>query len=51
VAEFPSVPVALVYLPIPVAGLITLLFLIERLWVGAPPPTSYMYSDAAADLE
>jgi TRAP-type C4-dicarboxylate transport system permease small subunit len=51
VAEFPSVPVAIVYLPIPVAGLITLLFLIERLWVGAPPPTSYMYSDAAADLE
>jgi len=51
IAEFPSIPVALVYLPIPVAGLITLLFLIERLWVGAPPPTSYMYSDQAAELE
>ena len=51
VAEFPSIPVGIVYLPIPVAGLITLLFLIERLWVGEPPKTSYMYSDQAVDLE
>ena len=42
---------ALVYLPIPIAGLLTLLFLIERVWIGEPPPTSFMYSDQAAELE
>jgi len=50
-AEFPSISVALVYAPIPVAGLLTLLFLIERVWVGKPPQTSVMYSDAASELE
>ena len=50
-AEFPSVSVALVYLPIPLGGLLTLLFLIERVWVGAPPATSVMYSDQPAELE
>jgi len=50
-AEFPGLRQGIVYLPIPLAGLLTLLFLIERLWVGAPPPTSVMYSDQAADLE
>lgn len=50
-AEFPSVSVALVYLPIPVAGLLTLLFLVERVWVGEPPKTSIMYSDQPAELE
>ena len=37
--------------PIPVAGLLTLLFIIERVWVGDPPKTSLMYSDEASDLE
>ena len=50
-AEFPSVSVALVYMPIPVAGLLTLLFLIERVWIGDPPKTSIMYSDQPAELE
>ncbi len=50
-AEFPSVSQAAVYLPIPVAGLLTLLFLIERVWVGDPPQTSIMYSDQASELE
>jgi TRAP-type C4-dicarboxylate transport system permease small subunit len=50
-AEFPGLRQGIVYLPIPLAGLLTLLFLIERLWLGAPPPTSIMYSDQAADLE
>ena len=27
----------LVYLPIPVGGLFTLLFIIERVWIGEPP--------------
>ena len=50
-AEFPGLSQAVVYLPIPVAGLLTLLFLIERVWVGDPPPTSIMYSDQATELE
>lgn len=50
-AEFPGLRQGIVYLPIPLAGLLTLLFLVERLWLGAPPPTSIMYSDQAADLE
>jgi TRAP-type C4-dicarboxylate transport system permease small subunit len=50
-AEFPALSQAIVYLPIPVAGLLTLLFLIERVWVGDPPKTSIMYSDQAAELE
>jgi TRAP-type C4-dicarboxylate transport system permease small subunit len=50
-AEFPALRVGLVYAPIPLAGVLTLLFLIERVWVGDPPKTSVMYSDAAAELE
>lgn len=50
-AEFPGLSVAVVYSPIPVAGLLTLLFIIERLWVGPPPESSFMYSDQPADLE
>jgi TRAP-type C4-dicarboxylate transport system permease small subunit len=50
-AEFPWLSVAVVYLPIPVAGLLTLLFLIERVWIGEPPKTSVMYSDQAAEVE
>lgn len=51
IAEFPWLSVAIAYLPIPVAGLLTLLFLIERVWVGDPPPTSIMFRDGAAELE
>jgi TRAP-type C4-dicarboxylate transport system permease small subunit len=50
-AEFPGLSVAIVYAPIPLAGLLTLLFLIERVWLGSPPHTSVMYSDEAAALE
>jgi TRAP-type C4-dicarboxylate transport system permease small subunit len=50
-AEFPGLRQGIVYLPIPVAGVLMLLFLVERVWVGPPPPTSLMYSDQAADLE
>lgn len=45
IAEFPSLPVGITYLPIPLGGLFTLLFIVERLWLGAPPPTSVMYRD------
>ena len=50
-AEFPGLPVGVVYLPIPVAGLLTLLFLIERVWIGDPPSTSVMYSDQLSEAE
>ena len=50
-AEFPWLSVGIVYAPIPVAGVFTLLFLIERLWLGSPPRTSIMYSDEATELE
>jgi TRAP-type C4-dicarboxylate transport system permease small subunit len=50
-AEFPGVSQGLVYLPIPIGGLLTLLFIFERVWVGDPPRTSFMYSDQATELE
>jgi TRAP-type C4-dicarboxylate transport system permease small subunit len=50
-AEFPALKQGIVYMPIPLAGLLTLLFLIERVWVGDPPRTSLMYSDQPTDLE
>jgi TRAP-type C4-dicarboxylate transport system permease small subunit len=50
-AEFPVLSQGLVYLPIPIAGLFTLLFIIEKVWVGEPPKTSFMYHDQAAELE
>lgn len=50
-AEFPGLKQGIVYMPIPIAGALTLLFLIERVWVGDPPPTSIMFSDQAAELE
>ena len=45
IAEFPSLRVGITYLPIPLGGLFTLLFLLERLWLGSPPPSSVMYRD------
>jgi TRAP-type C4-dicarboxylate transport system permease small subunit len=49
--EFPGLSVGVVYMPIPIAGLLTLLFIIEKVWVGDPPKSSYMYSDQATGLE
>lgn len=45
IAEFPGLSVGITYLPIPVGAFITLLFVIERLWAGEPPPDSVMYQD------
>ena len=50
-AEFPTLHVGVVYMPIPIAGLLTLLFVIEKVWVGPPPQSSIMYSDQATGLE
>jgi TRAP-type C4-dicarboxylate transport system permease small subunit len=51
IAEFPSLSVGIVYLPIPIAGLLTLLFILEKIWLGEPPQDDVMYSDRAVDLE
>jgi TRAP-type C4-dicarboxylate transport system permease small subunit len=50
-AEFPDFPVGLSYAPIPLGGLITLLFIVEKLWAGDPPKTSLMYRDAPPAAE
>lgn len=38
IAEFPSLSVGVTYLPIPLGGACLLLFVIERLLIGRPPP-------------
>jgi TRAP-type C4-dicarboxylate transport system permease small subunit len=37
IAEFPALSVGVTYLPIPIGGALTLLFVIERLLIGRPP--------------
>jgi TRAP-type C4-dicarboxylate transport system permease small subunit len=51
VAEFPSLSTGVVYMPIPIGGFLTLLFIIEKIWIGDPPKSDIMYSDAPAELE
>jgi TRAP-type C4-dicarboxylate transport system permease small subunit len=51
IAECPGLSVGLTYLPIPLGGLFTLLFIVERLWLGAPPASSVMYRDGASAVE
>jgi TRAP-type C4-dicarboxylate transport system permease small subunit len=45
IAEFPELSVGVTYLPIPAAGVITLLFVIERLWLGEPTASSFTFRD------
>jgi TRAP-type C4-dicarboxylate transport system permease small subunit len=51
IAEFPGLSVGIVYMPIPIGGLLTLLFIIEKIWLGSPPRTDVMYSDEPAAVE
>ena len=51
IAEFPWLSVGIVYLPIPLGGLLTLLFLIEKIWLGDPPRDDVMYSDQVMEVE
>jgi TRAP-type C4-dicarboxylate transport system permease small subunit len=51
IAEFPGLSVGLTYAPVPLGGLFTLLFIVERLWIGPPPATSVMYRDEPEALE
>ena len=51
IAEFPSLSTGVVYMPIPIGGLLTVLFIVEKMWLGEPPKDDVMYSDAPAELE
>ena len=45
IAEFPDLSAGVTYIPIPIAGAVTLLFVIERLWLGDPPADSFTFRD------
>src|SRR6266404_945116 len=47
IAEFPFLSVGITYLPIPLGGAVTLLFVIERLLIGPPPQADWR--EAAPD--
>jgi TRAP-type C4-dicarboxylate transport system permease small subunit len=47
IAEFPWLSVGVTYMPIPLGGAITFLFIIERALLGPPPPGSFVYRDPA----
>ena len=42
IAEFPAVSVGVTYLPIPIGGVVLLLFVLERLTIGPPPDAKSM---------
>ena len=48
VGEFPFLSVGITYLPIPIGGLITLIFIAERIFIGPPPPDSIVYREPAS---
>jgi TRAP-type C4-dicarboxylate transport system permease small subunit len=50
IAEFPFLSVGVTYLPIPIGGLFLLLFVIERLAIGRPPP-GWADEDGAVEIE
>jgi TRAP-type C4-dicarboxylate transport system permease small subunit len=45
IAEFPSLSVGVTYMPIPIGGAITFLFILEQALIGPPPPESFVYRD------
>jgi TRAP-type C4-dicarboxylate transport system permease small subunit len=48
IADFPGLSVGVTYLPIPIGGVILLLFVIERLTLGQPVDTAGDAHSAAA---
>lgn len=46
IADFPSLSVGLTYLPIPIGGAITFLFVVERVLIGRPPLPAGASSEA-----
>jgi TRAP-type C4-dicarboxylate transport system permease small subunit len=51
IPEFPTLPVGIVYMPIPICGVLLLLFIVERIWCGEPPKTSILFRDDPEALE
>ena len=45
IAEFPWLSVGFTYMPIPVGGAITFLFIVEQALIGPPAPGSFVYRD------
>jgi TRAP-type C4-dicarboxylate transport system permease small subunit len=45
IAEFPGLSAGVTYIPIPVSGVVLLLFVIERLWCGEPSQDSFTFRD------
>jgi TRAP-type C4-dicarboxylate transport system permease small subunit len=48
IAEFPWLPVGISYLPLPVGSIVTLLFIVERLWCGPARDLADAAQDPAA---
>jgi TRAP-type C4-dicarboxylate transport system permease small subunit len=46
IADFPLLSVGLTYLPIPVGGAVTLLFVLERVLIGRPPQADHAAAGA-----
>ena len=50
IADFPFLSVGITYLPIPIGGICLLLFIIERILLGAPPdPISHTHDAVSFD--
>ena len=49
IADFPALSVGVTYLPIPIGGVITLLFVIERVTIGPPPVAAAPVAHHAID--
>ena len=47
IADFPFLSVGVTYLPIPIGGVCLLLFIIERVWLGAPPDPIPSHGDVS----
>jgi TRAP-type C4-dicarboxylate transport system permease small subunit len=45
IAEFPWLSVGVSYMPIPIGGFITLLFVIEQVWIGPPGKGSFVHRE------
>jgi TRAP-type C4-dicarboxylate transport system permease small subunit len=45
IAEFPWLSVGVTYMPIPIGGAITLLFIVEKVWTGPPGPNSFVHRE------
>ncbi len=52
IAEFPWLPVGASYMPLPLGGIVTLLFIVEHAWIGpARDLAEALAADAATELD